>query len=110
MSSYLCGLPSKFCNSRSSPSRDIRVPHFVTNDDDDAADDAGVRRSPHKGKTHYGVLHKNGIHFTLDCYASMLTSNFLCLLHFISQFRQLNRDGGAAAPQCEAWSACDRED
>ena len=38
----------KFGDSRSnSSSRDIGLPHFVTNDDDDA----GVCRSSHKGKT-----------------------------------------------------------
>ena len=34
----------KFVDFRSNRSRDIRLPHFVTND-------AGVRRSSHKGKT-----------------------------------------------------------
>ena len=35
----------KHSDSRSNRSRDIRLPHFVTNDDDD------VRQSSHKGKT-----------------------------------------------------------
>ena len=39
--------PVKGSDSRSNRSRDIRVPHFVTNDDDDT----GVRPSSHKGKT-----------------------------------------------------------
>ena len=38
----------KFGDSASHRSRDIRLPHFVTNDNDD--NDAGVRRSSHKGK------------------------------------------------------------
>ena len=39
----------KFGDSRSYRSRDIRLPHFMRNDNDDG-DDAGVRRSSHKGK------------------------------------------------------------
>ena len=35
-------------DSRSNRSRDVRLPHFVTNDDDD--NDAGERRSSHTGK------------------------------------------------------------
>ena len=38
----------KFGDSRSNGSRDMRLPHFVTNDDDDGA---GVRRISHRGKT-----------------------------------------------------------
>ena len=33
----------KFGYFRSSHSRDIRLPHFVTNDDDDNSGDAGLR-------------------------------------------------------------------
>ena len=43
----------KFADSRSNSSRDLRLSHFVTNDDHD---DAGVRRSSLKGKTPNGVL------------------------------------------------------
>ena len=48
----------KFGDSRSNRSRDLRLPHFVTNscNDDDDNDDAGVRWSSHKGKKPYGVL------------------------------------------------------
>ena len=42
----------KLCNSKSNRSRDIRLPHYLPNDNDDESDDdAGVRRSSHKGKT-----------------------------------------------------------
>ena len=44
----------KFDDSRSNRSRDVRVSHFVMNDND-----AGLRRSSHKGKTPYGVLPNN---------------------------------------------------
>ena len=36
----------KFGDSRSNCSRDVRLPHFLTNDDDD--DEANVRWSSHK--------------------------------------------------------------
>ena len=50
--------PVKFGNSRSNRSRDIRLPHFVTNEDD-----TGVRWSSHKDKTPYGVLPKKYVTF-----------------------------------------------
>ena len=50
VTSYLCDCRTDGLDG----SRDIRLPHFVTNDDD-----AGVRRSSHKGKMPYGVLPKN---------------------------------------------------
>ena len=40
----------KFGDSRSNRSRNIRLPHFVTNDDDNDDDDAG-RRTPMTTKT-----------------------------------------------------------
>ena len=40
--------PVKLGDSRSNRSRDIRLPHFVTNDHDN--DDVGVHRSSHQGK------------------------------------------------------------
>ena len=39
-------VPAQFGDSSSNGSRDMRLPHFVTNDND-----AGVCRSSHKGKT-----------------------------------------------------------
>ena len=48
-------IPVKIGDSSSNRSRDMRLPHFVTNDGDN---DAGVRRSSHKGNTRYGVLPK----------------------------------------------------
>ena len=40
----------KFIDYRSNCSRNIRLPHFVTNDDADN-DNAGIRLSSHEGKT-----------------------------------------------------------
>ena len=47
-------VPVKFGVSTSNSSRDMRLPHFVTNDDD-----TGVGRSLQKGKTPLGVHAKN---------------------------------------------------
>ena len=49
---------ANFGDSRSNHSADIRLPHFVTNIDNDDHD-AGVRRSSRKGKTRNGVLPRN---------------------------------------------------
>ena len=48
----------KLGDSRSNSSRDMRLPHFVT-DDERTTNDTGVRRSSHKAKRQYGVSHKN---------------------------------------------------
>ena len=41
---------AKFCEFRSNRSRDIRLPHFVTN-----GDDTSLCRSSHKGVTRFGI-------------------------------------------------------
>ena len=83
----------KFGDSRSNPSRDIRLPHFLTNEDDDN-DDAGVRRSSHKGKTFYFTSPWATRALATALISDSLANQLCILLHLLLRCVQRSKELG----------------
>ena len=83
------GVPVQFGGSRSHRSRDIRLPFFVTNDDNDT----GVRRSSHKDKRLVAFYLKKCQR--LYCRTKKLVTDFIYGLKVILTMTTVFQENGA---------------